>query len=75
MTVNSPVRKSVVLRQQMNNTIESEIGERIAVHRKRIARLRAVHTSMALAAKPVVEPLVMLAQGIAGSTIRSTATR
>jgi hypothetical protein len=63
MTVESPVRKSIALRQQMNETIESEIAERVAIHQKRIARLRAVHASMALAAKPAVEPLVMLAQG------------
>jgi hypothetical protein len=63
MTAESPVRKSIALRRQMNDTIESEIAERVAVHQKRIAQLRAVQTSMQLAAKPAVNPLVMLAQG------------
>lgn len=63
MTADSPVRKSIALRQQMNETIESEIADRVAIHQKRIAQLRAVHASMALAAKAAVNPLVMLAQG------------
>jgi hypothetical protein len=54
VTVEGPVRKSIALRKQMNDTIESEIAERIAVHQKRIAQLRA---------GPALNPLVMLAQG------------
>jgi hypothetical protein len=63
MATDSPVRRSVVLRKQMNDAIEAEIAQRIAVHQNRIAQLRAAHKAMAAAARPLVEPLVLLAQG------------
>jgi hypothetical protein len=47
----------------MNETIEAEIAERIAIHQKRIAQLRKTHALMATAGKSVTEPLVLLAQG------------
>lgn len=59
----TPIRKSILLRQQMQDAIDSEIAERIKRHQDKIARLRTAHAAMAAAAAPVTEPLVMLAQG------------
>ena len=70
----SPIRRSVNLTRQMRNAIASEIEARVKQHQKTIARLRSAQSAMVAAGKQVTTPLVMLAQGTAGLTIRLMAT-
>lgn len=58
-----PFRKTILLRQQMQDAINAEIADRIKRHQGKITRLKTAHAAMATAGAPVTEPLVMLAQG------------
>src|SRR5258705_890943 len=56
--------KTLELRLQLKNSIASDIAERVAVHKARIAQLELGQASLlALNAAPAVRPLVMLAHG------------
>lgn len=56
--------KTLELRLQLKESIASDIAERVAVHKARIAQLELGQASlMALKAAPAVRPLVMLAHG------------
>jgi hypothetical protein len=59
----SPVRRTVVLRKQFNDAMESEIAERVAVHQGRIRQLRAARAAMQAGGRSAPAPLVLLAQG------------
>jgi hypothetical protein len=63
MISDTPLRRSIVLRQQMRAAIDAELDERIKRHQATIARLRIAHTAMAAAGRQATQPLVMLAQG------------
>jgi hypothetical protein len=58
------MRRSLPLRQELHDSIQSELAERTKAHQARIAALKAKRSQM-LAAKaaPPVEPLVLLAHG------------
>lgn len=58
------MRESLVLRQQLSDSIDQEIATRTKVHQGRIARIKGVKARMlATSAPPVATPLVMLAHG------------
>jgi hypothetical protein len=57
------MRESVAASQQLNNTIEQDIVERIRIHQNRITRLKGARMSLANAGAAPTAPLVMLAHG------------
>lgn len=58
------MRKSLVLRQELRESIKSDIAQRTQVHQSKIAALKSGRAMLdAVAAPPLVEPLVMLAHG------------
>ena len=58
------MRQSLVLRQQLRDSIDQEMATRTKVHQGRIARIRGVKARMlASGTAPVATPLVMLAHG------------
>ncbi len=59
----SPVRRSLLLRRQMRDAVDSEIADRVARHQSTIARLKSARSAITAAGIQVAKPLVMLAQG------------
>ena len=58
------MRRSISLRQQLNEAITAEIAERTAAHQAAMARLKTFKKAAAVASTaPAPEPLVMLAHG------------
>lgn len=58
------MRRSVVLRQRLDETIKSEIAERTRVHQLKVAAVKAARARpLAAGAPPVNNPLIMLAHG------------
>lgn len=58
------MRQSVVYRQELRDSIKSEIAERTKIHQSKIAALKAAKTRMmAVGAPAAPQPLVMLAHG------------
>jgi hypothetical protein len=58
------MRVRLVLRQQLQNSIESEIADRTKIHQAKIARFSSAGINlMAAGAQPSPAPLVMLAHG------------
>jgi hypothetical protein len=58
------MRQSITLKQQLNTAIDSEIAQRVVLHKATIARVKTARAAMATAGEVASpEPLVMLAQG------------
>ena len=58
------MRRSLILRQQLRDSIKSDIAQRTAVHQAKIAALKSGRAaSLAVGGPPPVSPLVMLAHG------------
>jgi len=58
-----PMRRSLVLRQQLREAIQSEVAERIRLHQTKITALKAARTRTFAVGATVLQPLVMLAHG------------
>jgi len=57
------MRESIVLRQQLQDSLQDEIAQRIQLHQSKIAALKMCRRTLAVVAPASAPPLVMLAHG------------